>query len=78
MHNENPIIHARVDYPSAGRVDCQSTDDMQPTNARLYNSDAQAEGMAQQRQRAKRTARWAGAVAVLVYVGFILSGVLGR
>jgi predicted nucleic acid-binding Zn ribbon protein len=32
----------------------------------------------QQRQRAKRTAMWVGAIAVLVYVGFILSGVIGR
>ena len=33
---------------------------------------------AQQRQRARRTAMWVGAIAVLVYVGFILSGVIGR
>ena len=32
----------------------------------------------QRRKRARRTALWVGAVAVLVYVGFILSGVLGR
>ncbi|MDI9274045.1 hypothetical protein [Stenotrophomonas sp. PFBMAA-4] len=41
---------------------------MHPTNGRLY----------QQRQRARRTALWVGAIAVLVYVGFILSGVIGR
>jgi len=52
-----------------GRVDRWSTDEEQPTNGRLYQ---------QQRQRAKRTAIWVGAVAVLVYVGFILSGVIGR
>jgi hypothetical protein len=33
---------------------------------------------AEQRQRARRTALWVGAIAVLVYVGFILSGVIGR
>ncbi|WP_234413437.1 hypothetical protein [Stenotrophomonas sp. ZAC14D2_NAIMI4_7] len=46
----------------------------QPTSARLY----QGGGIEQQRQRAKRTALWVGAIAVLVYVGFILSGVIGR
>ncbi len=51
-----------------GRVDRWSTGEMQPTNGRLY----------QQRQRARRTALWVGAIAVLVYVGFILSGVIGR
>nr|WP_246161371.1 hypothetical protein [Stenotrophomonas cyclobalanopsidis] len=44
--------------------------------ARLYNSASN--GVELQRQRAKRTAMWVGAVAVLVYVGFILSGVIGR
>jgi len=52
----------------SGRVDRWSTGEMQPTNGRLY----------QQRQRARRTALWVGAIAVLVYVGFILSGVIGR
>ncbi|MEN5390838.1 hypothetical protein ABE587_13540 [[Pseudomonas] hibiscicola] len=48
--------------------------------ARLYNSpgDAPENGIEQQRQRARRTALWVGAIAVLVYVGFILSGVIGR
>nr|WP_238985242.1 hypothetical protein [Stenotrophomonas maltophilia] len=48
--------------------------------ARLYNSpgDAPENGIGQQRQRARRTAAWVGAIAVLVYVGFILSGVIGR
>ncbi|MCR1537610.1 hypothetical protein NR511_19365, partial [Stenotrophomonas maltophilia] len=48
--------------------------------ARLYNSpgDAPENGIEQQRQRARRTAMWVGAIAVLVYVGFILSGVIGR
>jgi|HigsolmetaGSP19D_1036257.scaffolds.fasta_scaffold158473_1 hypothetical protein len=32
----------------------------------------------EQRRRARRTALWVGAVALLVYVGFILSGVIGR
>nr|WP_254051197.1 hypothetical protein [Stenotrophomonas sp. ESTM1D_MKCIP4_1] len=52
-----------------GRVDRWSTGEAQPTNGRLYQ---------EQRQRAKRTAMWVGAIAVLVYVGFILSGVIGR
>jgi hypothetical protein len=46
----------------------------QPTSGRLY----QGGSIEQQRQRAKRTAMWVGAIAVLVYVGFILSGVIGR
>jgi len=44
--------------------------------ARLHNSASN--GVELQRQRAKRTAMWVGAVALLVYVGFILSGVIGR
>ena len=86
MHNESPLAPCRVEpcstdekqptngrlYNSAeqptGRVDRWSTGEMQPTNGRLY----------QQRQRARRTALWVGAIAVLVYVGFILSGVIGR
>jgi len=50
------------------RAEPCSADEKQPTNGRLY----------QQRQRARRTALWVGAIAVLVYVGFILSGVIGR
>lgn len=50
----------------------------QPTSGRLYQSDSQSNGIEQQRQRARRTAMWVGAIAVLVYVGFILSGVIGR
>ncbi|WP_313204686.1 hypothetical protein [Stenotrophomonas sp.] len=72
MHNESPLAPCRAEPCSAddmGRVDRWSTGEMQPTNGRLYQ---------QQRQRAKRTAVWVGAVAVLVYVGFILSGVIGR
>ncbi len=80
MHNESPLAPCRAEPCSAdekqpsmeqptGRVDRWSTDEEQPTNGRLYQ---------QQRQRAKRTAIWVGAVAVLVYVGFILSGVIGR
>lgn len=34
--------------------------------------------LAARRKRAVRTALWVGAVAVLIYVGFILSGILGR
>ena len=86
MHNESPLPIGRVEPGSAdekqptsgrlyhgeeqptGRVDRWSTGEMQPTNGRLY----------QQRQRARRTALWVGAIAVLVYVGFILSGVIGR
>ncbi|WP_242912908.1 hypothetical protein [Stenotrophomonas maltophilia] len=78
MHNESPL--------PIGRVDCQSTREVQPTNSRLYQSqsqsqsqtEAQRHGIEQQRQRARRTATWVGAIAVLVYVGFILSGVIGR
>lgn len=33
---------------------------------------------AARRKRAVRTAWWIGGIAVLVYVGFILSGVLAR
>nr|WP_258013155.1 hypothetical protein [Stenotrophomonas maltophilia] len=46
----------------------------QPASGRLY----QGGSIEQQRQRARRTAMWVGAIAVLVYVGFILSGVIGR
>ncbi|AWH16169.1 hypothetical protein C1922_01930 [Stenotrophomonas sp. ZAC14D2_NAIMI4_7] len=68
------------------RVEPCSTGEKQPNMARLYNSEAQPTsarlyqggGIEQQRQRAKRTALWVGAIAVLVYVGFILSGVIGR
>lgn len=72
MHNESPIIGARAEPRSA--------DEKQPSMARLYNreGEAQSAGIEQQRQRAKRTALWVGAIAVLVYVGFILSGVIGR
>ncbi|WP_182267112.1 hypothetical protein [Stenotrophomonas maltophilia] len=78
MHNESPL--------PIGRVEPCSTDEKQPTNGRLYNSEAQPTSgrlyqggsIDQQRQRARRTALWVGAIAVLVYVGFILSGVIGR
>ncbi|WP_049457765.1 hypothetical protein [Stenotrophomonas maltophilia] len=72
MHNESPLQTCRAEPCSAdalGRVEPCSTDEKQPSMARLYN---------EQRQRAKRTAAWVGAIAVLVYVGFILSGVIGR
>ncbi|HIE1101539.1 MULTISPECIES: hypothetical protein [Stenotrophomonas] len=89
MHNESPLQTCRAEPCSAdalGRVDCQSTREKQPTNGRLYNSEEQptsgrlyqSGSVEQQRQRAKRTAMWVGAIAVLVYVGFILSGVIGR
>lgn len=68
MHNESPL--------PIGRVDGQSTREEQPTNGRLHHGESN--GIEQQRQRAKRTAAWVGAIAVLVYVGFILSGVIGR
>ncbi|PWB21990.1 hypothetical protein DCO49_16660 [Stenotrophomonas sp. SPM] len=68
MHNESPL--------PTGRVEPCSTDEKQPSMARLYNSASN--GVELQRQRAKRTAMWVGAVALLVYVGFILSGVIGR
>ncbi|RTQ86113.1 MULTISPECIES: hypothetical protein [Stenotrophomonas] len=66
MHNESPL--------PIGRVEPSSTDEKQPTSGRLY----QGGSIEQQRQRARRTAMWVGAIAVLVYVGFILSGVIGR
>ncbi len=78
MHNESPL--------PIGSVEPGSTDEKQPSMARLYNNEGQPTGgrlyqggsIEQQRQRAKRTAMWVGAIAVLVYVGFILSGVIGR
>lgn len=78
MHNENPL--------PIGRVEPCSADEKQPTSGRLYNNEEQPTSgrlyqggsIEQQRQRAKRTAMWVGAIAVLVYVGFILSGVIGR
>ena len=66
MHNESPL--------PISSVEPGSTDEKQPTSGRLY----QGGSIEQQRQRAKRTAMWVGAIAVLVYVGFILSGVIGR
>jgi hypothetical protein len=36
------------------------------------------DNLALRRRRAQRTAWMVGGVAVLVYVGFILSGVIGR
>ncbi|MEX7643937.1 hypothetical protein [Stenotrophomonas maltophilia] len=78
MHNESPL--------PIGRVEPCSTDEKQPSMARLYNNEKQPTSgrlyqggsIDQQRQRARRTAMWVGAIAVLVYVGFILSGVIGR
>ncbi|WP_343229531.1 hypothetical protein [uncultured Stenotrophomonas sp.] len=83
MHNESPLAPCRAEPCSAdalGRVEPCPTDDTQPSMARLYNSPGEApeNGIEQQRQRARRTALWVGAIAVLVYVGFILSGVIGR
>ena len=63
------LYQSQGEEQPTGRVDRWSTGEMQPTSGRLYH---------QQRQRARRTAMWVGAVAVLVYVGFILSGVIGR
>ncbi|MCB7148658.1 hypothetical protein LI078_19000 [Stenotrophomonas maltophilia] len=72
MHNESPLQTCRAEPCSA--------DETQPSMARFYNSpgDAPENGIEQQRRRARRTAMWVGAIAVLVYVGFILSGVIGR
>ncbi|WP_295576434.1 hypothetical protein [uncultured Stenotrophomonas sp.] len=72
MHNESPLAPCRAEPCSA--------DVEQPSMARPYNSPGAApeSGIEQQRQRAKRTAMWVGAIAVLVYLGFILSGVIGR
>ena len=69
MHNESPL--------PTGRVEPCSTDKKQPSMARRYNS-GESNGVELQRQRAKRTALWVGAVALLVYVGFSLSGVICR
>lgn len=78
MHNESPLQTCRaepcsadVEQPSMARL---HNNEKQPTNGRLY----QGGSIEQQRQRARRTAMWVGAIAVLVYVGFILSGVIGR
>ncbi|HEL3819756.1 TPA: hypothetical protein ACKPZU_001912 [Stenotrophomonas maltophilia] len=78
MHNESPLQTCRAEPCSA--------DEKQPTSGRLYNNEEQPTSgrlyqggsIEQQRQRARRTAMWVGAIAVLVYVGFILSGVIGR
>ena len=43
----------------------------------MHDTDTST-AMALQRTRARRTALWVGAIAVLVYAGFILSGVIGR
>ncbi|PZT04481.1 hypothetical protein [Stenotrophomonas maltophilia] len=66
MHNESPLQTCRAEPCSA--------DGKQPTSGRLCQDGS----IEQQRQRARRTAMWVGAIAVLVYVGFILSGVIGR
>ena len=68
MHNESPLAPCRAEPCSA--------DDKQPTSGRLNHDESN--GIELQRQRARRTALWVGAIAVLVYVGFILSGVIGR
>jgi len=60
---------ADVGQPGMARLYPGQVDVGQPGMARLY---------LEQRQRARRTASWVGALAVLVYVGFILSGVIGR
>ena len=82
MHNENPFPSSTDGVFATGRVDCQSTREEQPTNGRLYQGQGEGQPtngrLYQQRQRARRTALWVGAIAVLVYVGFILSGVIGR
>ncbi|WP_340572538.1 hypothetical protein [Stenotrophomonas sp. G106K1] len=65
MHNESPITPVRTEP----RLAASASPGQRPGTAPLY---------AEQRQRAKRTALWVGAIAVLVYVGFILSGVIGR
>ncbi|WP_312684402.1 hypothetical protein [Stenotrophomonas chelatiphaga] len=44
----------------------------------MHDANPVRDDMALRRQRARRTAQCVGAVAVLVYVGFILSGVIGR
>lgn len=82
MHNESPLPIGSVEpgstdekQPGMARL---YNNEKQPTSDRLYHGDSQRQGIEQQRQRAKRTAMWVGAIAVLVYVGFILSGVIGR
>lgn len=44
----------------------------------MHDANPSPDDIALRRQRARRTALWVGGVAVLVYVGFILSGVIGR
>ncbi|HDS1834090.1 TPA: hypothetical protein QEM98_000171 [Stenotrophomonas maltophilia] len=82
MHNESPLQTCRVEpcstdekQPSMARL---YNNEAQPTSGRLYETEAQRQSIELQRQRARRTALWVGAIAVLVYVGFILSGVIGR
>ncbi|WP_343653198.1 hypothetical protein [Stenotrophomonas sp.] len=71
----------REEQPTNGRL-YQGHGEGQPTNGRLYQGQGEGQPtnglLYQQRQRARRTALWVGAIAVLVYVGFILSGVIGR
>ncbi|MEG2804160.1 hypothetical protein [Stenotrophomonas sp.] len=67
MHTDRPTVHDR-----------RSADDglARSLNAGHYNdADSQA---AEQRRRAQRTAWKLGLLALAVYVGFILTGVIGR
>ncbi|HIE5356748.1 TPA: hypothetical protein ACXNP2_003374 [Stenotrophomonas maltophilia] len=68
MHNESPLQTCRAEPRAA--------DEKQPDMARLYGSGTP--GIEEQRRRARRTAVAVGAIAVLVYAAFILSGVIGR
>ncbi|HDS1559726.1 TPA: hypothetical protein QEL11_003627 [Stenotrophomonas maltophilia] len=68
MHNESPLQTCRAEPGSAV--------EKQPGRARLYGGETQ--GIEQRRRRARRTAVVVGAIAVLVYATFILSGVIGR
>ncbi len=65
MHNESPLQTCRAESCSAA---AEHGSALQQPGRRPEN------GIEQQRQRARRTAMWVGAIAVLVYVGFILSG----
>ncbi len=67
MHDEHPLRNAVPgDQGRAG---------LRPAEEQIRQD---APRLHEQRRNARRTAALIGAIAVLVYVGFILSGVIGR
>ncbi len=74
MHDGNQGRAGLRDQDAAGLRDqgraglCPAEEQIRPDGTRLH----------EQRRNARRTAALVGVIAVLVYVGFILSGVIGR